>query len=59
MKTEWENGEYLSAFVGVDPAEVLLPISPIPLAVATFLPVWRHYFLNDNKAQYNEISRSY
>ena len=34
-----KNGGYLSAFLGVDAAAVLRPVSPIPLAVATFLPI--------------------
>ena len=34
-----KNGGYLSAFVGVDAAAVLWPVSPITLAVATFLPI--------------------
>ena len=34
-----KNGRYLSAFLGVDAAAVSRPVSPIPLAVATFLPI--------------------
>ena len=33
------DGGYLSAFVGVDAAAVLFPVSPSPQAVATFMPI--------------------
>ena len=34
-----KNGGYLSAFIGVDAAAILLPVSSISLAVTTFLPI--------------------